>query len=528
MKKSPSPTIEQVESLEQECASLKHQNEELMRKIAWYEEKLRLQYKRMYAASKERTEAENIQLRLFNEVEWENDTADAEEAAETEQQVAAHVRKKRQGLREEFLNHLPVERVEYRLPQEEQVCACCGGQMHEMSQEIRKELKIIPAQMTVLEHVQYIYACRHCEHNDIKTPIVKAKMPRPIQPGSLASPSAVAYIMSKKFVEGMPLYRQEQQFIRKNVLLSRQTMANWVLHGANQWLSKIYNRLHEELIQRRYLHADETTLQVLHESGRAAETKSYMWLYRSGNNGPPIVLFDYQQTRAKEHPRKFLTGFKGYLHVDGYSGYNELPDVTLVGCWAHARRKFDEALKALPANKRATPVAAKEGLEYCNKLFAIERKLKNTTPDDRYVGRLAQSRPVLDAFLAWLEEQSTKALPKSAFGEAVTYCLNQWSKLEAFLLDGNLEIDNNRSERSIKPFVIGRKNFLFANTPRGATASAIAYSIVETAKENGLNPFAYLQHLFEQLPNIDPDDPNALTALLPWSDTLPTTVHNRR
>lgn len=529
MEKSRTTTIEQVESLEQECASLKQQNEQLQRKIAWYEEKLRLQIKHRYASSSERTEAESIQLRLFNEVEWECDTADAEEAQEAEtQKVAAHERKKRQGLREEFLKNLPMERIEYRLSEEEQVCTCCGGQMHEMSQEIRKELKIIPAQMKLVEHVQYIFACRNCEHNDIRTPIVKARMPRPVQSGSLASPSAVAYIMSKKFVEGMPLYRQEQQFIRHGVLLSRQTMANWVLHGADQWLSRIYNRLHEELVKQRYLHADETTLQVLHESGRAAETKSYMWLYRSGRDGPQIILYDYQQTRAKEHPRRFLNGFKGYLHVDGYAGYNEIPDVTLVGCWAHARRKFDEALKALPANKRTVPVAAKEGLEYCNRLFAIERKFKDATPEQRYEGRLAQSRPVLDAFLAWLEEQDAKVLPKSVLGEAVAYCINQWSKLKAFLQDGRLEIDNNRSERSIKPFVIGRKNFLFANTPRGATASAITYSIVETAKENGLNPFAYLEYLFEQLPSVDMDNSDALEALLPWSQTLPTLVHGRR
>lgn len=382
MKKSPTPTIEQVESLEQECASLKQQNEELIRKITWYEEKLRLQYKRMYAASKERTEAENIQLRLFNEVEWENDTADAEEAVESEQQVAAHVRKKRQGLREEFLNHLPVERIEHRLSQEEQVCSCCGGQMHEMSQEIRKELKIIPAQMTMVEHVQYIYACRHCERNDIQTPIVKAPMPRPMQPGSLASPSAVAYIMSKKFVEGMPLYRQEQQFIRRKVLLSRQTMANWVLHGANQWLNKIHKRLHEELVQRQYLHADETTLQVLHESGRAAETKSYMWLYRSGNNGPPIVLFDYQQTRAKEHPRKFLEGFKGYLHVDGYPGYHELPDVTLVGCWVMLVASLTKRSKHFRQTRERHRLQRKKDLSSATSCSRLSENLK-TRPQKR-------------------------------------------------------------------------------------------------------------------------------------------------
>jgi hypothetical protein len=246
-----------------------------------------------------------------------------------------------------------------------------------------------------------------------------------------------------------------------------------------------------------------------------------MWLYRTGREGPPIVLYDYQQTRAGSHPREFLSGFKGYLQVDGYSGYNLVQDVTLAGCWAHARRKFDEALKALPASKRSAPVAAKEGLEVCNRLFEIERKLSNKTPEKRYKERLARSRPVLDAFLAWLNDQAAKALPKSAFGQAITYCLNQWDKLVVFLKDGRLELDNNRAERSIKPFVIGRKNWLFANTPKGAKASAVTYSIIETAKENGLNPFYYLTYLFERLPNINTADQNSLDELLPWSTNLP-------
>lgn len=328
--------------------------------------------------------------------------------------------------------------------------------------------------------------------------------------------------MNQKYVEGMPLYRQEQQFARLGIELSRQTLANWMLYGANEWLTPLYDRMHHHLLKQDILHADETTLQVLHEPGRAAETDSYMWLYRTGRLGPPIILYDYQETRGGQHPRKFLTGFKGYLHVDGYGGYNELPDVTLVGCWSHARRKFDEALKALPAANRSAPVAAKEGLEFCNRLFAIERDLKEATPKERYEKRLARSHPVLDAFLAWLHKQSSQVLPKSAFGKAINYCLNQWDKLVAFLQDGRLEIDNNRSERSIKPFVIGRKNWLFSNTPRGARASATIYSIVETAKENGLNPFQYLSYLFEKLPNIDIKDENTLDTFLPWSESLPS------
>ena len=309
--------------------------------------------------------------------------------------------------------------------------------------------------------------------------------------------------MTQKFVEGMPLYRQEQQFERLGIALSRQTLANWVPIASDRWLSPLYERMHFHLLQHDILHADETTLQVLHEPGRAAQTQSYLWLYRTGRGGPPIVLFEYQPTRSGEHPREFLKGFSGYLHVDGYGGYDQLPNVTLVGCWAHARRKFDEALKALPASARTKPVAAREGLEFCNRLFAIERDLSGVTPEEWHAARLERSGPVLDEFHAWLEQQASYALQKSFFGQAVQYCLNQWEKLTAFLKDGRLELDNNRSERSIKPFVIGRKNWLFANTPRGARSSSIIYSVVETEKENGLNPFAYLTYLFEQLPNVD-------------------------
>lgn len=331
----------------------------------------------------------------------------------------------------------------------------------------------------------------------------------------------MAYIMTQKYVESMPLYRQEQHLTRLGVELSRQTLANWMIQGADRWLRSLYDRMREHLLKQDILHADETTLQVLREPGRSAESTSYLWLYRTGRAGPAIVLYDYQTTRASKHPRRFLSGFKGYLHVDGYAGYNGLPDITLAGCWAHARRKFDEALKALPAEQRGAAVAAKEGLEFCNRLFAIERELHEATPGERYKIRLERSRPVTEAFSAWLKQQSPRVLPKSAFGQAINYCRNQWDKLMVFLQDGRLELDNNRGERSIKPFVIGRKNWLFANTPRGANASATIYSIVETAKENGLNPFNYLQYIFERLPNLDIQDQKAVDELLPWLGALP-------
>ena len=517
MSTSPSIAAMNIEELRERCLQLEEQVAELTAKLDWFMEQLRLSKKRQFGASSERTEPLPEQLMLFNEAEVEA----RPEVAEPDLETITYQRRKGSSRREIELEGLPVEVVEHRLPEEERICPACGGPLHEMSTEVRQELKVIPAQVKVVKHVRYVYACRHCEREEITTPVVTAPMPAPVLPGSPVSPSLLAYVMHQKYGEGLPLYRQEQQFKGLGIELSRQTLANWVLHGANTWLTHIYDRLHEYLLKRDILHADETTLQVLREPGREAATKSFLWLYRTGRDGPPIILYDYQTTRASKHPCRFLAGFKGYLHVDGYAGYNELPDVTLVGCWAHARRKFDEALKALPEDKRNATVAAREGLEYCNQLFAIERDLKDKTPEERYQLRQVRSKPVLDAFLAWLKTQKSRVLPKSSFGQAINYCLGQWDKLTAFLQDGRLELDNNRSERSIKPFVIGRKNWLFANTPRGAKASAITYSIIETAKENGLNPFQYLCYLFERLPNLDTRDKDALDELLPWSASLP-------
>jgi transposase len=509
-------TVETIKELQNRCALQEQQIAELTAKLTWYEEQFRLSQQKRFGRSSEQTNHPE-QMQLFNEAEKEAEPSLPEPTMEE----ITYRRRKRQGHREAQLKDLPVETIEYRLSPEEQVCPCCGGDLHEMSTEVRQELKIIPAQVSVVKHVRYVYSCRHCERNDIKTPVVTATMPAPVLPGSLVSPSAMAYIMTQKYVESMPLYRQEKQFARLGIELSRQTLANWMIQGAEQWLEPLYKRMHEHLLKQDILHADETTLQVLREPGRSAATNSYLWLYRTGRDGPAIVLYDYQTTRARKHPRRFLSGFKGYLHVDGYDGYNGLPDITLVCCWAHARRKFTEALKALPAEKRNADVAAKIGLDFCNQLFAIEREIRDATPEKRYKIRLKRSRPVMDEFLAWLKEQKPRVLPKSTFGQAITYCLNQWDKLEAFLLDGRLELDNNRSERSIKPCVIGRKNWLFANTPKGAKASATIYSIVESAKENGLNPFNYLKYLFEKLPNIDIQDQSAIDELLPWSSTLP-------
>lgn len=487
--------------------------------IQQLEEQIRLSQHRRFGASSERSDA--AQLRLFNEAEA---AAVSPVDAGLVETVTYQRQKKTPGQREAAWDHLPVERIEYRLPPEDQYCPTCAHALHEMSTEVRRELHIIPAQVTVREHVQYVYACRLCEREAVTTPVVTAPMPRPVYPGSFAAPSVMAYILHQKYTLGLPLYRQEQDWARLGVPLSRQTMANWVVFAAHEWLDPLYQELRRELLTRDILQADETTAQVLHEAGREPKTKSYMWLYRTGREEPAIVLYEYQKTRDGEHARRFLTGFKGYLTVDGYSGYHGMPDVTLAGCWAHARRKWVEALNALPQEARDGPSAARDGLKFCNRLYEVERDVRDATPDERLRARRARSAPILAEFQAWLVEQRGQVLPKSATGQAITYCLNQWAPLQTFLEDGRLEIDNNRSERSIKPFVIGRKNFLFMNTPRGAKASAITYSIIETAKENGLNPRAYLQYLFEELPNRDRTDPATWEAMMPWSHHLPEYV----
>ncbi len=479
-----------------------------------------LSRQRQFGTSSEKTP--KGQEMLFNEAEACASEVPAvqEDLMSSETEVSAHTRRKAIGKREQDVSGLKVREIRHELQGADRLCPVCGEIMHEMSQSIRQELEVIPASLGLVKHICVIYGCRPCEHNEITTPIVTAPRPKSAFPNSLASPSAVAFIMSQKYVECSPLYRLERYFKRLGFDLPRQNQANWVIAGA-VWLEFIYKRMHALLLERDIAHADETEVQVLRESGRAAQTNSYMWLYRSGRDGPPICLYEYQRTRAGEHPRRFLAEFKGYLHVDGYVGYIGLTWLILIGCWAHARRKYTDVIKLLPPELQKNGTSpAHIGLRFCNKLFAIERDLKDATAEERFAGRQARSRKVLDDYRAWLDVMAGQILRVGKLPEAITYSINQWSHLVAFLLDGRLEIDNNRAERAIKPFVMGRKNWLFATSPKGAKSSAIVYSIVETAKENGLNPQVYLKYLFEQLPNIDVTDIAALDLLLPWAPTV--------
>ena len=493
---------------------------ELESRVDLLMEALRLARHKQFGASSEKSEdtlMEQLSF-LFNEAEVFS--AVEKEAEENVTVVAAHKRhKKHEYTLDSIPEGIPVEQVEHRLEGVDLICPECGDTMTEIGKEVVRTLEIVPAQMVVREDVYYTYACKNCSENadeGCETPIVKAPREKNIIPGSFATPEAISHIMTQKFVMGSPLYRQEQEFNRKGIHLSRQTMSNWILTATEDYLAPVYEQLHKELLKRDVLHADETTLQVLHEPGKKPQSDSYMWLYRtSGDTDKPIVLYEYQPGRGAKHPKEFLSGYNGYLHTDGYAGYHDLgEDITVVGCWAHARRKFDEAVKSLPKGK-AKGSSASQGLTYCNLLFGIEQEIADKTAEERYEERLEQAKPVLDAMFAWANSRT--AAPKSALGKAFHYLKEQWPYLTNYLKDGRLEISNNRAERSIKPFVIDRKNFLFANTPKGAAGSAIMFSLIQTAMENRLDPYKYLTWLLRKAKDADLTDTETVQSLLPWN-----------
>jgi len=385
-----------------------------------------------------------------------------------------------------------------------------------MGKDVRRELKLIPAQAVIVEHIRHVYACRDCEKDSYGVPIVKAPVDEPVIKGSFASPEAIAHIMTQKFEMGSPLYRQEQEWNRNGIALSRQTMSNWLIRASEDWLEPIYEVFREILLQHNVLHADETVLQVLKEPGKPPSSKSYMWLYRTGGDATSgIVLFDYQPDRSAKRPKEFLKGYEGYLHTDGYASYHGMSkEITIVGCMAHVRRKFVEALDAMKPEIRDGSMAL-AGKNYCDRLFKIEKELANCTAEERHKQRQEKSVPLMKEFSDWLSTSGVS--PKTATGAAVRYARDQFKYYSNYLLDGRLEISNNLAERSIKPFVIDRKNFLFANTPRGARSAAVIFSIIQTARENGLNAYDYLSFIFRSAPNWDiRNNPDLFELWAPW------------
>ena len=478
--------------------------ERLERQNEYYLELLLQRGRRLYGKSSEKADEivmEQLSF-LYDEAEVTDCKSLVEKPAETK--VKSYTRKHRSGSIDDVItSETPVEVIEHRLSEEERLCPICGSEMVEIGKESRRTLVVIPAQHYVREDVYYTYACKICEKESEEALIVKTPREPAVITGSYASPEIIAYLMTQKFAMHSPLYRMEQEFNRQGLKLSRQTMSNWLLQASDAWLKPIYDCLHKQLLKEEVLHADETTLEVLREQGKSAGSKSYMWLYRTSRDAEmPIVLYEYKPNRKAANAETFLDGFEGWLHADGYQGYHRLNGkIRVVGCWAHARRKFENALKALSKDEQKNAHAA-VGVAYCTELFRLEQKFAEMTAEDRYKKRQEEEKPVLDAIFAWAYELQPKTAPKSALGRALHYLLEQRPYLLRYLEDGRLELSNNRAERSIKPFVMGRKNWLFSNTPGGAQSSSVIFSLIETAKENGLNPYSYLLHILREAPKL--------------------------
>jgi transposase len=502
-----------IESLPDDPILLKKLLLEMSRKYAYLEEKFRLAQHKQFGKS---TEGYPGQGELFNELEQLADESETD-SADAEKESITYERKK--PVRKPLPKDLPRDVIIHDLADEDKSCDDCGHELHRMGEDKSEQLEFIPAQIKVIEHVRPKYSCRHCEQHATKVTIKQAPVPASPIPKSFATPSLLSQIITSKYQYGLPLYRQENLFKEYGIPLSRQTMSSWLLKCADL-LKPLYDKLHQILLLQGVIQADETTLKEI-ESDKA---KCYMWLYCTGTDSPGnnyseipnIVLYDFHESRASQCAITFLQGHSGYLQVDGYQGY-ESTQATLAGCWAHARRKFKEADIVQGKGK---PKAGKAtwAISHIKKLYRIEALIKDKTPVEKQVYRTEHATPLLEEYKTWLDKSILQVPPKSALGKALAYSLNQWPKLTRYLEDGHLNIDNNRAERAIKPFVIGRKNWLFSNTTSGANASSILYSIVETAKANNLVPFDYIHYLLKALS--ERDQQAELEDLLPWNVML--------
>ena len=455
---------------------------------------------------------------FFNEAEA---ICDLNAAEPEDLELKSPKQPKRKGKKEADLSGLPVRRIDHYLSEEELEAEFGVRGWKQLPDAISRKYHFVPAKAEVEEHHIGVYASKTDEH------MVKADHPKTLLHGSLVSPSLGAAIINGKYVNAVPLYRLEQEFQRYGLQITRQNMANWCIRLAEEYLSILYDYLHKELYFYHVIQADETPVLVNHD-GRKAGSKSWMWVYRSGHlyQKRQIVLYEYQQTRNASHPREFLKGYDGICVTDGYQVYHtlekELEELTIAGCWVHCRRRFDEALKLVPKSCQKESNAFLL-MKQIQAIYREEGKLKDLSSDERLKQRQTVIKPLVDAFFAYLK--TINVSKKDKFGDAVGYALNQEKYLRVFLTDGDVPIDNNASERAIRGFCIGKKNWQMIDTIHGAKSSAIIYSIVETAKANNLKPFDYVQHLLEEIPkHMNDKDCSFLEDLLPWSEKLPAGI----
>jgi len=445
------------------------------------------------------------------------DIPEPEIREEGEEQVHVPAHNRRKTGRKPLPEELPRVEVIHDIDETDKICAC-GCELSRIGEEVSEQLDIIPAKIQVICHIRPKYACRNCEGVEDDRPAVRiASVPPQIIPKSIAGPGLLAYILAAKFIDHTPFYRQEKQFLRLGVELSRTSMCNWAMQAASA-CRPLLNLLQDEILAGKYVNIDETTLQVLQEPGRDPTTKSYMWIFRRGDPDRPGLIYQYHPSRSGDVARLFLGNFAGYVQTDGYSGYDFLDhsdEIRHIGCWAHVRRKFMDVVKAQGKNRKTG--AADKGLSFISKLYKLEKeaRAKNLSFEEIYHLRQTEAKTILDDFHKWLAKKSTQTPPKGLLGKAVSYTLKQWDRLVGYIEDGRLAPDNNHAENAIRPFVVGRKNWLFAGTPEGAEASALLYSLIETARANRLEPYAYLRYIFEKLPTAS--TLKELESLLPWN-----------
>ena len=460
---------------------------------------------------------------FFNEAEAISDL-DAEEPDTLENKPAR--KPKTVGKKEADIKDLPVNIINHYLTDEELVAEFGENGWKQLPDAISKHYRLIPAKVEIDEHHVGVYASKTDDR------IIKADHPKALLHGSLVSPTIAAAIMNGKYVNAVPLYRLEQEFSRYGLAITRQNMANWMIRLGESYLAVLYDYLHKKLYDYHVIQADETPVLVNHD-GRSAGSKSYMWVYRSGHlyTDKQIVLYDYHKTRNSSHPREFLSNYSGICVTDGYQVYHtiekECEDLQIAGCWVHARRKFDEALTVIPKAHRNKSDAFLV-IKQIQAIYREEGKLNELSSEERLTQRQLVIKPLVDALFAYLKKMEPTVPASGQLRKAYTYILNQEKYLRVFLEDGEVPIDNNASERAIRGFCIGKKNWQMIDTINGAHSSAIIYSIAETAKANNLKPYDYFVYLLEEIPkHMDQEDRTFLEDLLPWSEKLPEEIRKQ-
>lgn len=480
--------------------------------------------KKQFGASSEISKGIEGQLNLFGTAQEL-----AEELVEQKRQITvpAHTRTTRKpGVREEMLEGLPTEVEEYVINPDE-TCEVCGSDMKVIAkQHVRTEVEFIPAKVKVIQIVRQVAKCTECGKADSpneKAHFQKAAVPTPILPHSIATPSVVAQVMYQKFHMGIPLSRQEKDWYRLGLILPRGVMANWVIRCSEEWLMPIYDRIHEKLLTLTNLHMDETRIQCNKEEGRAASSNSFMWVIRSGASEElQACFFHYTPSRNGDVAKNLLTGYHGYLTTDAYAGYEKVEHIIRNLCWSHVRRYMIESIPLDSSGKEIPGAKGAEGRDFIDLLFKLEKEMKDLDFDEKKEKRQVASRAILDAFWAWVSETSVLATTNAKLTQALNYATNQKRYLETFLEDGRLPISNNLCEASIKPFATARRAWLFADTPKGARANAVLYTISESAKINGLEVYGYIKYLLSSMPDVDFNNhPELLDEYLPWSESLP-------